>query len=261
MFFPNIVKGMEEVLIENGYDLLLLTSFELEEKLNNYIRIFKEKSIDGLILLNVKKDDKGLIELEKTDYPFICIGRVSENYKGSYVDTDNVKRGYIGTEHLIKQHNLKKIGYLGNELKYLFNIDHFNGYKLALINNDIEIKDEFVKTVPQSIEAGYKGMKKLIENEVEGVILFGNLITMGAIEFLKEKQIKIPDDLKIIITSEFIPVYNERIKFTQIQQDVSALGEMAVKILIEEINTLRKSSKQIVLQPKFINGNSCGCNI
>ncbi|MCM8803011.1 MAG: LacI family transcriptional regulator, partial [Candidatus Omnitrophica bacterium] len=35
IFFPNVVKGMEEILVENGYDLLLLTSFEFREKEKN----------------------------------------------------------------------------------------------------------------------------------------------------------------------------------------------------------------------------------
>lgn len=261
IFFPSVVKGMEDILAENGYDLLLLTSYELGKNKNNYIRLFKEKLIDGLILMNVKKDDRGLKELEESIYPYVCIGKVHESNKGSYVDTDNIKRGYIGTEHLIKEHNLRKIGYIGGELNYLFNLDHFNGYKLALINNNIEIEDEIIKTVSQSTEEGYKGMRELIKEGIEGVILFGNLITIGAIEYIKEKKIKIPDDLKIIITSEFLPFYKPDIIFTQVQQDVSGLGEMAVKILIEEIESGKRKKRQIILQPKFIKGNSCGCEI
>lgn len=261
IFFPSIVKGMEEILVNNNYDLLLLTSCEIGKNKNNYIKFFNEKLIDGLILLNVKKNDEGLKELEKSNYPYICIGKVRESYKGNYVDTDNIKRGYIGTEHLIKEHNLKKIGYIGGKLNYLFNFEHLSGYKLALMNNNIEIRNNIIITAPQDIEEGYKGMRKLIKEDVEGVIIFGNLITIGAIEYIKENKINIPNDLKVIITSEFIPFYRSNITFTQVQQDVFGLGKMAVKILIEEIEFKKKKRRQIILQPKFIKGNSCGCEI
>ena len=36
---------------------------------------------------------------------------------------------------------------------------------------------------------------------------------------------------------------------------------MAANILLEEIKANRKLRKQIILQPKFIKGNSCGCEI
>ena len=187
IFFPQVIRGMEGILARNGYNLLLLTSYEMGKKHNDYIKFFKEKLIDGLIFLNVKKEDKGFIELEETDYPYVAIGRILENHKGSYVDTDNVRRTYIATEHLIKEHKLKKVGYIGGELKYLFNVDAYNGYKLALINNGIEINEKIVSTVPQKIEEGYRGMRKLIKEGIEGIIIFGNLILQGAIRYIEEK--------------------------------------------------------------------------
>jgi LacI family transcriptional regulator len=259
IFFPAIVKGMEEILSNNGYDLLLLTSYEKQRNENDYVRLFIEKSIDGLILLNIEKEDKGFIELEKTDFPYVAIGRVLDIHKGSYVDTNNVKRTYIAVEHFIKEHGIKKIGYIGGELKYFPNIDNFNGYKLALLNNGIEMKEKYVFTVPQDIEEGYNAMKKIMKEKVEGVVIYGNLIVRGVIECLMEKKIKVPDEIKIILISEDLPFYLPDVKFTRVEQDITGLGEMAIKILLEQIKTGKKIAKQIVLQPKLVKGNSCGC--
>ena len=259
IFFPTIIRGMEEILSNNGYDLLLLTSYERQKKENDYIRLFLEKSIDGLILLSIEKEDRGFIELEKTDFPYVAIGRVLDIHKGSYVDTDNVKRTYIAVEHFIKEHKIKKIGYIGGELKYFPYIDNFNGYKLALLNNGIEINQDYIFTVPQDIKEGYNAIKKLMKEKIEAIVVYGNLIVSGVIEYLKEKQIKVPDEIKIILISENLPFYLPGVEFTRVEQDITGLGEMAVRILFEQIKTGKKISKQIVLQPKFVKGNSCGC--
>ena len=102
-------------------------------------------------------------------------------------------------------------------------------------------------------------MKRLISDGAEGVIIFGNLLVQGAMEFLREKRIKVPEELKFIITSEGLPYYSPGIEITRVQQDIQGLGEMAIKILLEEITTGKKLSRQIVLQPEMVIGNSCGC--
>ncbi|MCX8083050.1 MAG: LacI family transcriptional regulator [bacterium] len=94
-FFPLLISGMEEPLSSEKYNLLVLyaTPSEVQKK-TYFVNLFKSKQLDGLILLNVGEDNPAFILLEEKGYPYVSTGRISNNQKGSFIDTDNIKRTY-----------------------------------------------------------------------------------------------------------------------------------------------------------------------
>lgn len=75
------------------------------------------------------------------------------------------------------------------------------GYKKALEEAGIEVKDSYIAQGDFSFEAGYQGMKKLYEENSKlptAVVTGSDVIAVGAIQYLDNMRVKIPDDISIM---------------------------------------------------------------
>ncbi|MCM8771841.1 MAG: LacI family transcriptional regulator [Candidatus Omnitrophica bacterium] len=261
-FFPVLIDGMEEILWKEKYNLLLLYAKSPEiQKRSYFVNLYRSKQVEGLILLNIKKDNQAFICLEESGYPCVTIGRVSENQKSSYVDTNNIKRTYMAVEHFITVHNFRKVAYIGIKPIYSVYADALEGYKLCMKRYGIPVEKDIVYLAKdEDEEEGYRGIKKILSESPECLVIMGNLIFNGILKYFGEKGIKIPEDMPIIHCSELPMVIPYEIKITQVKQPVFELGRYAIEILLRQIKG-NKKREQVILNPEFCPGNSCGCSI
>ncbi len=74
-------------------------------------------------------------------------------------------------------------------------------FKKALEEAGIEVKDSYIAQGDFSFEAGYQGMKKLYEENSKlptAVVTGSDVIAVGAIQYLDNMRVKIPDDISIM---------------------------------------------------------------
>ena len=88
-----------------------LKLFPYPQNAETLLDAFKQRSIDGLILMHVARHDQRVEALRKTDYPFALIGR-PENTQGlNLVDFDFEEAAYLAIKHLAELGH-RYIGYL-----------------------------------------------------------------------------------------------------------------------------------------------------
>ena len=94
-FYTEILRGFTHQAKIEGYDLLLF----INEYQFNYSRLFHDRRVDGLLLVGVNRNDKGIIQLSKNNFPYILTGKI--DYKeANYVDAEN-RRGAYHRQSLI----------------------------------------------------------------------------------------------------------------------------------------------------------------
>ncbi|MCX8083096.1 MAG: substrate-binding domain-containing protein, partial [bacterium] len=192
---------------------------------------------------------------------YVSIGRISNNQKGSFVDTDNIKRTYIAVEHFITEHRFKRIGYIGIRPIYSVYADTLEGYRSCLKRYGIEEDREIIYLAKdEDAEEGYKGAKKVLSGSPECIVVMGNIVLNGVLRYIAEQKIDIPEDIPIIHCSELPLVLPPDIQLTQVRQPVFELGRYAIDILLRQIQKKGKR-EQVVLNPEFYAGSSCGCKL
>ena len=55
-FFAHVIKGIDEILSNNGYSIILCDTDEKPEKEELYLNLLIEKQVDGIILATVSKN-------------------------------------------------------------------------------------------------------------------------------------------------------------------------------------------------------------
>jgi len=245
-YFIELLAGIENFCAKNSYDLIFQTKGD-EEKEIDYKKPYKERKVDGLIIIAPPVKSEQIKELIDEKIPFVVIdGRLSSN-NISFVDADNIKGAEIAVSHLIELGH-KRIGFIAG-WDYVSNgKDRFTGYKKALKKYNIEFNEKLVFKGDFSENKGYEAVKYFfnLNNPPTAIFAANDLMALGAIRALNSLNLKVPEEVSIVGFDD-IPIsqyFNPPL--TTIRQPIRKMGEKAAEILIKKIK------KELNTEEKFI---------
>ncbi len=249
-YIIRLIEGMTPVLNKNRIQLVL-QPFKLNER--DYLKIIEKENFDGVIMLNVHDDNKGLDEIVKSGCPVVVIGTISDK-DIPQVDIDNLKASIEVVNYLIGLGH-KNIGMiLHASLAFHASKVRFEGYKFALEKAGIKIRDQWVKVGNFSEESGYKAMQEiLMQKERPTAIFSGNdIIAYGAIQAIKDANLRIPEDISIVgFDDDYLSRYLNP-PLTTVTLPVVGLGSEAVGAIINLIKKKKKKRENNILLPTHL---------
>lgn len=261
-FFAFAIKGIDDVLSKNGYTIILCNTDENPDKEELYIKLLYEKQIDGIILATVRKENKELEKLGANNIPIVFIDNLSE-LKCPYdsVFIDNLKAGYIATEHLISLGH-RRIGIIAGKQEELTGYERLEGYKKALRNRNIPLDETLIKTGDYKLASGYSCMKSLLEsgNKVTAVFAVSSKMTYGAIKAIREAGLNIPHDIAVVGFDVHDEAKLLTPGITTILQPEKLIGRLSGEMIIKRLSDKEdRFNQKIVLEPELMISESCGC--
>jgi len=260
-FYAKIAKQVEVVAAQNNFNLIFCSSDENEEKELELIDMLRERLVDGIIISTTQKDAKAFARLKKENYPFVLIDRNLPRVSAHYVGVDNYSGAYQATEHLIKN-KYQKIGLLKISPSFLSSIrERETGFRAALKDNGIRANNKLIRTIDFSAikKSVRKELQELIEPpyKIEALFSVNNNITVACMEFLREMNLRIPQDVAIVSFDDIDLFRLSYPTITAVAQPVEKIGETAVNLLLDEINGKNGGPKQVVLPVQLISRRSC----
>jgi len=235
-YFHDTIITMEKKLKEYDYSLLFFT-LSPQEGNSHLLEMNEQVSLlDGLIIEAPPLKDPLILELEKKKIPAVLIGRHPDAKKIPFVDVDNVDAGYRATEHLIKS-GKKNICFISGPLVFKNALDRLKGYKNALARYGIVVNPGMIREGDLSIESGYTAMAEIMNLDFpDGLVAGNDLMAIGAMNFLKEKGFKIPEEIAVVGFNNTSLSQHYDPPLTTVNIPASALAEKAVEILIGLLN-------------------------
>lgn len=257
-FFGSIVFGIENIINQNGYSILLYQSHELPENEIKGIDTFIQSSVDGIIATMGKQtvNFQHYLEVKKRNIPLVLFDTVNENIPVPTVTIDNYKGGFIAAEHLILN-GYKRVAYISG-LKHIsiFN-ERLRGYTDALRKYNFEIEEDLIVYGQNTIKSGYDCMEKLLQlqSRPDAVVAVEDFTALGAIKALKAQKYRIPEDAGVVGFSN--EGFSEHISpsLTTINQKTVEMGEIAARLLFKMRNTANPyegEPDKIVIEPLLI---------
>ncbi|HYE54226.1 MAG TPA: LacI family DNA-binding transcriptional regulator [Chitinophagaceae bacterium] len=200
-FITSVLAGIEKVATEAGYDLIIAHSSENMAKEAANARNLFHKRVDGLIA-SLSFDTTDLSHFQPfvdKGIPLIFFDRVEQDGKSPIVIIDNVKCGYVATNHLIEQ-GCKKIVHVTSSLKRNVYADRFKGYKDALYDNGIKLDESLVLINDLSEKAGIEAAMKIMKMKPlpDGAFITNDFVAAVCMRTLKEHGVSIPGDIAVV---------------------------------------------------------------
>lgn len=259
-FFADLARGVEDACSANGYHLFLCNTDMDRVKEEEYIRMLRERYVDGMVISTQNSEDFNEIFTKMLDdkYPFVFVERYSEklpDIPGTFVDS--LQGAYDATKHLIDLGH-KKIVFLSGPLVSANARFRLNGYKKALHDHGLNIDKNLIREGDYKTTSGYKQVKYLFEKGFKFSAIFASndLMAFGAYKAAKEADMKIPKDLSIIGFDNIkLPDVLEP-KITSMEIPAYKMGEQAVQILLNLIKGKQLKKNKVFYHLNLVNKGS-----
>jgi LacI family transcriptional regulator len=259
-FFMSVAQGIQSVLMENGYHLILGNSKEDLQTEIEQIKVFDSEQIDGLIMAPTFEDHSYLHECLTGNYPVVFIDRKPKDYVGDCILADGAK-GTDEAVSLLIEKGHRQIGFITGSLGITSTDSRLEGYRNALTRHGLEIDESLIKIAESSyssFDTGYHLARELIEQgRITAMFVANNVMTMGALHYLQEHQIRIPEDIALIGFDDYEWARITRPALTMVKQPSYELGEEAAKQLLKRIREPEGEPVEIYLPTSLTIRASC----
>jgi len=251
-FWAEVATGVEDVVWQNGYDLILHNTAGDPERELVSIRGLRRRHVEGAIVPWVQG---GWAELKALDEEGVCIvilGHAPEGYGFDVFAIDNVRGGYLATEHLL-QLGHQRIAFISAD----FTREREWGYRMAMEKYGVAIDETLVfrEYAASEFERGSIVVRRLLEqNELPTAIFAYNDVTaIGAWMELERHGLKIPDDISLVGFDDIPMSSLIRNGLTTIALPHYEYGGAAAEFLFRRISEKRGSSGQrVIMHPELI---------
>ncbi|MEW5814744.1 MAG: LacI family DNA-binding transcriptional regulator [Spirochaetota bacterium] len=198
-------------------------------------------------------------------FPFVFLSARKNGEGIPFVSTDRVLGAYKAVSHLI-QLGHRRIAYASNAF-YQASVNlslRLEGYRKALQEAGIpEDKELFISIPGASYRDGYAAgcMIAQMRDKPSAVFCVNDIVAIGMLRALREKQIRVPQDMALIGFDNIEASEYAEVPLTTVEQPIRALAEEGVRMLYDRIHNPDLPVKQIYLEPKIIIRASCGAPV
>ncbi|HEX2913268.1 MAG TPA: LacI family DNA-binding transcriptional regulator [Chloroflexia bacterium] len=270
--FAPVAEGVEAVLRDQGYQIILASSTGLEGEIRA-IETLRQQQVDGFIFmaLSVRYPSDHLLKLNDEGVPFVLINRYIESNKISRVHFDDYGAGQTGTRHLLNLGH-RRIGSITGPLDIVQSrrsaLDRHRGWLDTLAAEGIKPPPEWVIEGDYSFESGYEAAQDLLYRipaslgRPDALFVANDAMAMGALKALYEAGVGIPNDIAVVTVGDppfaafTIPA------LTTVALPVMEAGKQAARILLEKLKSPKPLPAQNVkLDCTLIVRESCGAKL
>lgn len=257
--FPHLIKGIQDILNSNGYDILLLSTNNEKEKEREQLKKLLEYDVAGAIieptasaLGNTNLDYYN--KIKKSNIPYLMINATYDKEGQSYVIMNDEEGSYILSNYLIKLGHKRIAGIFKED--DIQGVERKKGYIRALKDKNIEIDSTIIgdfKTYEEDFYI-YAFTKSLLtrKDRPTAIVCYNDKIAVKVIKVAKELKLNVPKDLSIVgydndeTISEVLDC-----GITTINHPKVEMGRKAAEILLSLINK-EKNLVQYIYNPEII---------
>ena len=254
-FYGPVVRGIIEEAENRNYRILLhKEGRDFNDKLKFYQRLNIDK-VDGFLILGAVNNQLIFLLSEVIpSIPYVVVDYCVKERKLNYIVSDNLNGSYQATKHLISldHRRISFIGWLPWEGNVLLRL---SGYKKALFENGLRFDPSLLEAVRvDERENGYHPMMRVFNSakRFTAVVFANDYVALAAMRAIKEKGLKIPEDMSIIGYDDIEDSEYVSPPLTTIRVDKEMMGKEGVKRLIKLIENPFLATKIITVITELV---------
>lgn len=256
-FFSSVIRGIEEIANQSRYNVMICQTHDSYKKEVDTVEALLNARVDGILASHGKEttDFSHFTKIKNKGIPLVMFDRSSDQIEASNVVIDDYLGGYKATEHLIEQ-GCRRIAHFTSPRKISIFKDRFRGYRDALQNHGMRFDSSLVIESNLQLEDGRKSMLKLLALKKRPDAVFSSSAygAMGALQVLKEKKIRVPQEVALVaFSNEPFTSFTDP-ALTTVDQHPMRMGNAAAAIFLQEIAARDPGfvPQKIVLKPELI---------
>jgi len=232
--FAIMVRDIEARLKEKDFDLFIQNTDEDDELERRAIIAAIGKKIDGIVICPCQKSARNVRMMKENRIPFVLLCRRFARDTFNYVVANDVKGGYLATEHLI-QRGHRDILFLNGPRQISSARERLLGYRRALEKKGMAYRSALVREVEIRGGACAQTLEALLKHKVRftSIFCFSDLMAWEAISFLQSRGLSIPRDVAIVGFDDIQSRLSYPYPLTSVGYGKKKIAETSVDTLME----------------------------
>jgi DNA-binding LacI/PurR family transcriptional regulator len=247
----NIVKELE------NYEVILYDASTPEMKKKLLAKMAGENKLDGLLMVSMPLLPDEEFMVRNVRFPIILLDNKHKEHHSVYFD--NIIGSFNAVNYLI-QLGHKRTAIITGASEEPFNTsvakDRLQGYKMALSMAGIPVQDRYIEISDWSRDGAYKLATKLLQLKERPTAIFAvsDIQAVGVLEAAKDLGLRVPEDLSVLGYDNMD--FADYIGLSTVDQPLSMLAQIGLRMLMEEIGRVSKKKESIVLLPALVSRNT-----
>ncbi len=242
MFFPYIIREISKIANQEGYTVALMDTKGSIEAERKALESLVENYVDGIILSSMvptpekesyAEELKKLLDSGTKKIPLVMLERDFSAYGIDSICTDLYSGGIMAMEHLMDL-GCRNVAHIAAPEPHM---GRYYAYQTVLEKYQIPYRPEYVEQGDYSHESGYVCTQKLLDKGIplDAIFLANDQMAIGAIRALHEREIQIPEDIKVIGFDNVYICDALEPPLSSISMEKRALGQKSASLLLKRI--------------------------
>ncbi len=252
-FYVELLRGIQQALSENKFDLILYGVDDLQKKEACFKRVLQQRRVDGVLTLSMPLSEQIAAEFERRELPLVLVDAFHPQFDS--ITVNNEEGAYQAVRHLINLGH-RKIAIVNGHFESLPAQERLSGYKRALAESGLVMPAEYLITSDAlregavavndgfNKETGYRAMRELLAlngSHPEAIFAASDIQAIGVIGAVRECGLRIPEDLAVVGFDDI--ELAELVGLTTMRQPIREMGKLAVDCLLAKINGDAEAAK------------------
>ena len=260
-FFVPLLNGVESVVRQKGYNLIIAT-YHASSREHTQPPIGPHNT-DGMLVFSDGLVDDDLLSLHDKGFPIVLVHRTPPPQVCiPTVTVENTEITKTLINHLIEVHGRRRIIFVRGPLSQEDSSRREMGYRSALQSNGIPVDESLILNGEFERNIAYRVMNDFIDARTprafDAVFTGDDDAAIGVLKSLHEHEIRIPKDVSVIGFDDlgFAPFLNPPL--TTVRAPTERVGRIATERLFGLLEN-QPTEDVLVLPTEIIFRRSCGC--
>lgn len=249
IYTAQVLTGVEESLMEEGYFYLTASHRRKPDLIEEYPRLLMERSVEGFILIDT-------VLQHPLKLPAVAVAGHQEIHGVSNVVLDQRRAAELTLRHLY-QLGHRKIAFMRGGSHSSDADDRWECLKAAARDLNIEIRPELTVTLSLRVstpELGFEPTRDLLNRKVQftAMVCYNDIAAIGAIRAIMDHGLRVPEDISVVGFDDIQSAQYHNPSLTTIRQPLNQMGKIAAQTLLQRVRGQGTSSHAMPVLPELV---------
>lgn len=245
-FFMEILTTINTEAKKHDFTVAIATSHSMEGLAENVALMYRQKRVDGFIVLYSEQDDPVRAYLMANQIPFVVVG-TPEGYENeiTYIDNDNQLMAKTAVNYLYENGH-RHLLFVTDDQESKVYLERYTGYFLEAKKLGLTVYDSmlFERHAPEQLDAF---INKVSQEQITGLVVIDDMLSVRVMQFLSFYQLKVPDDVSIVSfnNSTYAKMIHPYLSTFDI--NIANLGRTSLSRLLEKIKEPDRATEKLTV--------------
>ncbi|MDK1474062.1 LacI family DNA-binding transcriptional regulator [Streptomyces sp. 549] len=257
--FPAFAQVIAQALTRQGYTPVLATQTPGGSTEDELTEMLVERGVAGILFVSglhadTTADMQRYEKLRGQGVPFVLINGFSPHVRAPFVSPDDRAAMRLAVTHLASLGH-QRIGLALGPARFVPVQRKIEGF-LRSLNEQLGLSEEQGRLLVQhslyTLEGGQAAATALLERGCTAVVCASDMMALGAIRAARQRGLGVPSDVSVIGFDDSPLIAFTDPPLTTIRQPVTAMGQAAVRALLEEVRGTPTPHSEFVFLPELV---------